>query len=673
MNINLREGYRKDIDGLRGVAILSVLFFHINNSFLPGGFVGVDIFFVISGFLITSIIAKSIREQRFSFIHFYIKRIRRIFPALFVVLLISFVVGFLILTIDDFAFYAKTLRYSMLQVSNIFFMKRAGYFDPGIENNLLLHTWSLGVEEQFYVIYPLILFALIKYTNSSKVILYWLGALLVASFIISEYYIDNDHRVAFFSLQSRFWEFLCGAIIAINTKKLTGRANNAVGMAGLALIVASVFISSKNYFPGFGALMPVIGSAMVIFSSHEKSTISYKILSNKFLLFIGVISYSLYLWHWLIIAAYKDFMEVNNINIIGASVITILSVALSYLSWKYIENPFRKKKSLSDEVLFTLKIPKFVKIKFYTPFLVSLLVIAPLLNIAFDIKSDYKKRYGVKWSNLRMSEPSKDGELKKQLNNFTNKNCGLKGFNLGFCQGRVDDNFEVLLIGDSHAEHYANAVDVWAKKRGLSVFMVAKGGCPLLSGLSDEKSDPFCDNINIDINRALKTIKTIKYVFIASKWNMYGADKNSLMKDEKGEKLSLAETRISFEQQFDDLLKKVSDMNLNVIVLTQVPKMHPVAKKYNDKINLPLTKIINPYDKNKNYNLIDLQEYLDMTAYNNQAIRKIASKYKNVSIFDPIDHMCDDKFCYSIREGNVLYLNDGHLNILGGRYLGERL
>lgn len=419
--------YRADIDGLRGVAVLSVLIFHLNNFILTGGFVGVDIFFVISGFLITSIIVKDLEKNKFSFTHFYIKRIRRIFPALFAMLFASFVIAFLILTIIDFAAFANSLRFASMQVSNFFFMKKLNYFDPSSENNLLLHTWSLGVEEQFYLIYPILLFALFKFSKYKKLPFYALAILTIISFGFSEYFAATDSKIAFFSLPSRLWELSAGGLIAIGNKKFSRKISEIIGIAGLVMLAIALFLTNKTHFPGAGALLPVVGSCLIIIACQDNKIFTYKILTNKFLSFIGVISYSLYLWHWLLIAAFKDYMEQSELSLTAAIAIATISIVIAFFSWKYIENPFRKTKILSQEKFLSL-----FKIKIYRPFLVSLIIILTFEITASDVRLDFKKG-AAKWSNLRMTSGVNHNESKKILNILTNKNCLDGNFNNDHC------------------------------------------------------------------------------------------------------------------------------------------------------------------------------------------------------------------------------------------------
>lgn len=402
--ISKKISHRQDIDGLRAIAILFVLLFHLNNSFLPSGFVGVDIFFVISGFLITKILIKDIQKDNFSFSSFYIKRIRRIFPALFV-LFACLIMATLTLTPDDFKWFAKTLKVASLQISNILFQKQVGYFDPQFEGMPLLHTWSLGVEEQFYLIWPITLLLLFKFRKTPNLPFYGLIIISIISLLLSQYLISvGQQRIAFFSLPTRLWELGIGAILAFDKikKPKNFKVNELLGITGIALIVLSAFLINSEFFPGFRAFAPCIGSFLVIFSGNNTTTIVTRILSNKILVFIGLISYSLYLWHWPVIIFYKEYSGDVDLSITTSIIISISCVILSYFSWKFIENPFRRRKDLKDEIMFEIKQGKSPnkstqkKFRFYTP-----IVAAFFFMILFTIISINIKKTGWNWRTLK--------------------------------------------------------------------------------------------------------------------------------------------------------------------------------------------------------------------------------------------------------------------------------
>ncbi len=347
--------YRREIDGLRALAIIPVLVFHAGFNFISGGFVGVDVFFVISGFLITGIIVNQLENKKFSLTQFYEKRARRILPALFFVTAITTVFAWVILSPEDLLSYSKSLVSVALYVSNIFFAFDGGYFETAAELKPLLHTWSLSVEEQYYLFFPLLLILL--WNLSRRHILSLIVCIAVCSIVIAEWGIRHFPVLAYFSLPSRAWELAIGAFCAIisSQDKWTVRNKNVrqlLGIIGLALISISVFFfDSHTPFPGFYALFPTLGSALILIYA-KNDTFVGKLLSHKFFVGIGLISYSLYLWHQPIFAFYRNYVEQP--SAVAMLFLVFLSLALSYCSWKYIESPFRDVHRFSQKKIFTL-------------------------------------------------------------------------------------------------------------------------------------------------------------------------------------------------------------------------------------------------------------------------------------------------------------------------------
>ncbi|MFZ4541068.1 MAG: acyltransferase family protein, partial [Rickettsiales bacterium] len=288
--------YRRDIDGLRGIAILAVLLFHAFTNLIPGGYVGVDIFFVISGYLITGILLHGLNEGTFTFRQFYARRIRRIFPALAIVLLSTWIAGWFILFPEEYTELGKHMGASSLFISNIILWKEAGYFDRTAELKPLLHLWSLGVEEQFYIFWPALLLVFHRKRHG------WAGlvALTAISFVANLAFLHNAPTGTFFLLPTRFWQLGLGGMLAYaELKPLPRRVQSPIlCMLGLALILIACFtFTDASPYPGWRALLPTIGAALIILSASGG-----KLIGNKPLLWLGLISYPLYLWHWPLLA-----------------------------------------------------------------------------------------------------------------------------------------------------------------------------------------------------------------------------------------------------------------------------------------------------------------------------------------------------------------------------------
>ena len=364
--------YRSDIDGLRAIAVLSVVIYHAFPNFLKGGFVGVDIFFVISGFLISTIIFENLNNNSFSFATFYSRRIRRIFPALIIVLITTIIFGFYVLFSDEFQQLGKHIIGGTTFSSNFTLLKESGYFDTASELKPLLHLWSLGIEEQFYIIFPLVCYFLYKYNVR---LLLFLIPFTIISFYLNIKGIKTDISKTFYYPHTRFWELLFGSLLAyftINKSKFISsigdfldtiifqnkvndnskqRLLNLLSILGFFILVYGLIrINATLKFPGKWALVPVVGAVLIILSGKE-STINKFILSNKVLVWFGKISFPLYLWHWVLLA-YARIIYGNIPPQSWRITLVIAAIILSYLTYKFIESPLRFGENNKKKVIF---------------------------------------------------------------------------------------------------------------------------------------------------------------------------------------------------------------------------------------------------------------------------------------------------------------------------------
>lgn len=336
--------YRPDIDTLRAIAILSVILYHAHIPFFQGGFIGVSIFFVISGYLITNIIKQKLENGTFSFLEFYENRIRRILPALTVMLLTVMAFYYVLTSHIELLPVQRSIKRTIVGLANFYFYYNSGYFDQAAETMPLLHTWSLGVEEQFYFIIPALLYLFYKKLKGNLYIIHLLWALLLTSLaasLISVYYNQN---FTFYMLPTRAWELLLGSVLAYTAwTPQTQRGKFFCTLSGFVLIVLPVlFYDTTIAFPGFWALPPCLGACLYIAggTDAQKSLLTY-ITYNKLLVFIGLISYSLYLWHWPIFVFYQTFPFYIQISTMEGIMLCLLAIFIAGISWKFIENPFR--------------------------------------------------------------------------------------------------------------------------------------------------------------------------------------------------------------------------------------------------------------------------------------------------------------------------------------------
>jgi peptidoglycan/LPS O-acetylase OafA/YrhL len=340
-----RVRYRPDIDGLRAVAVLLVLACHLGLAF-PGGFVGVDVFFVISGYLITGTILPEIESGSFSLVQFYERRVRRILPALLVMLLVVTVVAYLVLLPLDLERYARSLIAALFSVSNVTFWREAGYFDTRSLAKPLLHTWSLAVEEQFYLLFPLFLMGLQRWfpkrLRTATVLL------AVMSLGVSVYGVSRHPPAAYFLAPSRAWELLLGSLLSQGVGlAVHGRiARNAGAALGLLLIVGSaLWFNATTPFPGWAALMPCVGAGLLIVAGEAGGSLVGSLLAWRPMVGIGLISYSLYLWHWPLIVfqhiGYQGEGPIRLPGVLPEAAIACMSLLAAGLSWRFVEQPFR--------------------------------------------------------------------------------------------------------------------------------------------------------------------------------------------------------------------------------------------------------------------------------------------------------------------------------------------
>lgn len=531
--------YRKDIDGLRAIAILPVLLFHVGYSWFSGGYVGVDIFFVISGYLITKILVNDINNGTYSLFTFYERRIRRIIPALTCVILFVLIASPFFLAPDNYSFLPKEIIGTLLFASNIVSFLKSGYFSTDAEQRPLLHTWSLGIEEQFYIISPLVLYFAFKYFRSKVGVI--LVTFTIVSFVLSVVFSKNHPTASFYLLHTRYWELSFGALAAVGVfKKANGKyQNEALSILGLVLIVFSIFtFSSKTIFPGYAAFLPVFGATLIILNA--ENTLVGKMLSLKPFVFIGVISYSLYLWHWpLVVFSHDKYIIDLNLS---REMLVVLSVLIAWVSTRFIEAPFRNK-----EVYNGSKIFKHSSIAYSLLFLASF-AIWPLKGWSERLSNE--KAY--------ILSSTKDYSPVREKCHFstdvpeTNKYCIL---------GVRNAEPELFVWGDSHGAEIS-----YALSKLTGVYTVTYSACPpAVDFTSFERPD--CQAHNMRVLDFILHNKNIKDVILAANYRKYEGD----------------EGYIGFVKGFENTVKKLTDGGKKVIVLDQIPS--PGVNVPNDLAN----------------------------------------------------------------------------------------
>lgn len=477
-------GHRNDIDGLRAIAITSVIAYHCGFRWAGGGYAGVDIFFVISGYLIGYLVYREIEAKTFSITRFYSRRAKRILPALFSVLIFSYVAGMLLLSPMEMQRFARSALAAVTSSANIFYWRTSGYFAPNSGQNPLLMTWSLGVEEQFYMLFPLLMLLLRKAPRRLLIgVLAAAGALSLAVSIVGT---RSHPTAAFFLLPSRAWEIAAGVLLAVvesgpsvSSRRLAALPTHALSLVGLTCMLASVmWFKVSTPFPGYAALLPVAGAVMVIAA---RDGIANRILSLRPIAFVGLISYSWYLWHWPLLS-FARICSVTSVPTSSLAAVALVAFVISIISWRFIEQPFRKSPAVGPLLL--------------TRYALSALVIAlPAIFLAASPVIAVSNR-----QRLRLLDRVGDSlrsdvcvaPYGSQAPDLTPP-CAFRGSELA-----------VALIGDSHAAALATEVRQIASRDGYRLMELTKSSCPALDGVTRNViGHPLHDRQCSEFNRAV--------------------------------------------------------------------------------------------------------------------------------------------------------------------------
>ncbi|WP_391088844.1 SGNH hydrolase domain-containing protein [Vibrio sp. NH-UV-68] len=652
--------YRADIDGLRAVAVLIVILFHMNASWVPGGFIGVDVFFVISGYIITSAIYPQVLAKEFSFNQFYVKRIKRILPLFYLVALSSLVLAYWLYTPNDLVGFADSLRYASSFIANIYFEKNSGYFAPTSETLPLLHTWSLAIEEQFYFIWPFVLILTTRYLTP-RLFGIVMSVAVTGLIAYSEYLSRVNGSAGYYLIQSRAFELLVGALLAIviYQKRLHQLAwskhlyqfSGIVGIAGIVWL--SFFLDESNVFPGINALFVVIFSALIVLSGESKATLTSSALSIRPVVLLGRLSYSLYLWHWPVLAFYRYYF--TGFTAIDALICGLITIVLSFLSWLLVENPLRH-----------LKIKKRWVYGCYL-----ILPIALLVTLAKNISS--KEGYPE-----RFSEPV---QAMFDISSYTfdqDKHQRSQAEDAypfePYLIGNATQPVTAYIWGDSHAGHFRSFVDTLGKEKGFSALYGGLGGCPPLLGsdlIKHGSPEVPCSKRNNEIAIKLADLKP-DMVFIAGRWAMYSETTRAV--GEKGSRVFLGDTSDYTEsiQNSRRALTEGLERTLEHLIANGItPVLFEQAPSYTFKpSNCLVKKKTYQWMKDESCDL-PLNEMEKRQSISNRIIDDIAKKYPQVQVIPIVSMLCDDLGCKSQLGSTPLYLDNNHLNYEGARELAK--
>lgn len=492
------SGYRPEIDGLRALAVLPVLFFHAGfTQWFGGGFVGVDVFFVISGYLITSILLGEMKSGKFSILRFYERRARRILPALFLVLFACLPLAWFTMWPGDMLQFARSLNMVVIFLSNHFFFHHSDYFDTAAEFKPLLHTWSLAVEEQYYFLFPPLLLLITRYAKNA--LPYILAAFCVVSLAFAHYWVHVVPGSAYFLLPSRFWELMIGSLLAYRHQTHAPRNHGPLSLLGLVMIAYSIVsFSPSTPYPSLYTLLPTLGAALIILYA-QPGTIVSTLLSTRAMVGIGLISYSTYLWHQPLFAfaRLRGMAEDGSGFFLG---LIALSLLLAALTWRFVETPFRDRTLVSRRVIFTLAVAG----------------IAFFLAVGFSIASVRGK--------VRLLSPAQEELLaykKYNLSWWRTGTCFLSdtGSPLPFAADCASPRSSMVLWGDSYAASFAGGL----RRLVPDLSQLSASGCAPLMGYAVH-DHPYCQEINQAVWNELLRVKP-RILLLQANWMFYQLDR----------------------------------------------------------------------------------------------------------------------------------------------------
>ncbi len=632
--------YRADVDGLRALAVIPVIFFHASLGF-PGGFVGVDIFFVISGYLITTIIAKEVTRGDFQMKNFWERRIRRILPAAVAMAVLVLIAGAFILLPYQFETLGKSSLAQTFMVSNFYFWQQDGYFAAPSDFEPLLHTWSLAVEEQFYVILPLILLSV---TNIGTVRgARWIIILFIISLAWSIYGVAYYPAATFYLLPSRAWELLLGSIIAIVPIKLPkGRHTQSIlSWVGLTLILVSFSsYSLLTPFPGLAAIPPVLGAGLLILVNRDTLTLPGKLLSLPPVVFIGKISYSLYLWHWPLLVFAKHLSS-HETPLHLRWILVAASFIIGYLSWRFIETPFRKKSLLKGRQ------------KAFKLFLVTTLVLGTIGTIIYKMEG-LPKRFGKQLQAIASVKNEeqivKDTKTIRQTGDLP-------------LLGPVSNDkriLPVLIWGDSHAGMMLPLIRDLCQDRKVDLHYAVHAAHPPILDTNRAPHRPGVAAYN-DAVMELVTQKRIKKIILIARWSKYcnaSLDLRSpAITDREGSDRDPTEV---FETYLTKMIKTLHEMGIQVIIMRQVP--------YQKRNPVELTFHAHRLDRDDDRLGVTSAEARAHHATANQIFDRLPKD--QITIIDPSPYLDMENGHTRIHVGGLpIYSDENHLVARGSRLL----
>ncbi len=650
--------YRPDVDGLRALAVWSVVAGHFGVPFVPGGFVGVDVFFVISGYLIGGIVWRDVRAGRFSFGAFYARRARRILPALAAVLLASGAAAWALLTPDEMIRFSRDAAATILAVSNVRFWLSESYFSPAAVFDPLLMTWSLGVEEQFYLLFPVAMLLLARLRGSRALAI--LAAGCMASLALSVWLTHASPASAFYLLPTRAWELGSGALLALrevegdpDASKMPAILRDLCGWAGLALLAAAILgFDAGTPFPGVAAILPVGGTALVILG--REGFANRRLLGARPTVFVGLISYSWYLWHWPLLSFARIATDAS-LGTAASGALALVSFAAAVLSWRFVERPFRTPGLLDSCTL-----------RRFGGAAAALLAAALLMSA----EGGWRDRFGPGLEVVAAQARALQGDP-----------C-LAGYGAASpdrspgCVAPEDGRPSVALLGDSHAAALAGALREAAKARGLAFVQLTKSSCPALADVTRRMPDRpahegECATFEAEALRIVRRRPAVRAVVLAGFWSApfqgEAAGARYVAAGDEGRGSSAADSRDSFRRGLDGVLEALAAPGRRIVLVQDVPAFDFDPLRRLEAALIPARRALADAsgDAVGDPDLAPLRSVRFDEARG--AVAEIAARRPDVDLIDPWPLLCDANQCRVGEAQQLYYIDPQHLSAAGAR------
>ena len=616
-----RSTFRRDIQGLRAIGVLTVVIFHAWPSFLPGGFVGVDIFFVISGFLIGGILKRDILEGELSLFDFYRKRVRRIFPALFVMLAATLILGAFLLGPVPFKELGRTTVSATLFLSNVDFYRFSGYFDPAAELRPLLHTWSLSVEEQFYLVFPIILLLILRF--APRLLIPSMFVATLALLLLSQWALARAPMAAYFLSPYRGFELLLGVMASY--APAPRKKHQSVDLIGVGLIIVSlVFLTPDVPFPGFVAFVPTLGAALLLWSGRLPSEgLVTRALSSQPMFFFGAISYSLYLWHWPLMA-YVRITSHREPGFVVMFAVVLLSILCGWLSWKFVEQRFAHAPIRRAPIL--------------VAGVSAMIVFAGVGGVIWardGVPSRFPPEAIAYFESENEYSPWRAACHQEDSRRVPYQDTCI----LGAKTGQRDAG--VVVWGDSHGTELSAAL-----AEEIPVRQVTASACPPVVGV-DFPLRPNCAAANSEVLDALTEDQQVSRVLLAINREAYATVDSAALR-----------------QGYAQVAQSLAKSGKSVVLLAQIPNPH-----FNPSEAAGRTAAQGKDPENLIFELDGAEEDLALWA----SLEADLSAQPNIGYHDPAPSLCEDRLCPIASGTEVLYFNETHVSMAGAERIAAAL